>query len=159
MKKHNQIHKDKVIPSLPEAAIYLLNLGALGYVSLPFVVIHPSFVEPYGTLLRIGILVTFALTFAATLLVLRGQASKLLLKALRFLTGVTAIALLALAFAFIQDLSGVRCPGLFGSTQTCVSSAVFALQVSLPSPFVFIPLVLAFNTAFIIGLRQSLRKP
>ena len=158
MKKHNQNNKTTTGLRLAEAAVYLLNLVLLGYVSLPFIAVHPSYVEPFATILRFGALGTFALAFVATLIALRGQASRLLLWATRFLAGVTGVVFVYLTYGLIRDLVGVRCIGLFGSTQTCVDSAIFGIRFALPSPYVFIPIALVFGVMAIVGIVQSLQR-
>jgi hypothetical protein len=156
MRKHNQDQRPAAGMKFTEATVYLLNLVVIGYVSLPFAVVDPNFAEPYGTLFRIGAVVTFILTFAATLTALRSQASKLLLRTLRFLVGITTVAILALLFGVLQDALGANCPG-FGATQPCTKSWTFVVQFGL-SNVLFIPLTLALNIAFIVGLKQSVRK-
>lgn len=154
--KHYQDYKNTVGLNVIESAIFLLNLVILGCVSLSFAVVDPHFAEPYGTLFRIGAVMTFVFTFATTLTAFRRQASKLLLRTLRFLVAITAAAILALSFGVLQDALGVNCPG-FGATQACTKSWTFVVQFGL-SIVLFIPLTLALNIAFIIGLRQSFRK-
>ncbi|HET9412051.1 MAG TPA: hypothetical protein VFO38_04345 [Candidatus Saccharimonadales bacterium] len=155
MKKHNQNQKSATGIGLVGATAYLLTLIALGYVTLPFVVVDPHFAEPYGIIFRLGAVTTFILAFVATLTALRGQASKILIGTLRFLVGIAALSILALLFGVLQDALGANCHG-FDRPQACTKNWMFAVQFGL-SYVLFVPLTLVLNIGFIVGLKQSLR--